>query len=194
MKKTNILLPISIVLTVCIIIIANLYTFTKSDKFVIKSNAFKNNQRIPKRHVMIWPGRDGLSTIGGEGLSPMLIWENASEKTKSFALICNVPNKPWACWVIYNIPAYITCLNEGITKDEQFKNGITQGCNLPKIKTKVAITGYIGTFPGEGKTKYYFRLYALKRNLKLKKGLSQSELMKKIRKYIIGKAVIIARS
>ena len=184
MKKTNILLPISIVLTVCIIIIANLYTFTKSKKFKINSSSFKNNQITLIKHP--------LTKFAGDNLSIEFELENVPKKTKSFALIGYVEYHGFFYRIIHSIPFPKTCLNKGIAKNKQFKNGITQENNsLLFLETHVAVSmSYLGYNPQSTRKNYSFRLYALKKNLKLEKSLSRSELMKRIRKYIIGKAVI----
>jgi len=186
MKKTNILIPIFIVLTVCIIIIANLYTFTKSKKFKINSCSFKNNQITLIKHP--------LTEFAGDNLSIEFELENVPKKTKSFALIGMVQYQGFFYWITHSIPFSKTYLNKGIAKDKQFKNGITQeNNNLLFLKTNVAVSmSYLGYYPQSAKKKYSFKLYALKKNLKFGKGRSTPE-MKQTKKYIIGKDVIRGR-
>jgi Raf kinase inhibitor-like YbhB/YbcL family protein len=85
----------------------------KEVNFVISvtSPAFKNQGEIPKKY-----------TCDGEDIAPALAWSNVPEKTKSFALIVDDPDAPdpanprmtWVHWVVYNIPAGVTSLPEGV--------------------------------------------------------------------------------
>jgi Raf kinase inhibitor-like YbhB/YbcL family protein len=83
---------------------------TNKISYIIKSSAFKNNGKIPKKYTN--------KTNGGKNISIPLKWENAPSNTKSFCLII-VDNHPVANnfihWFIINIPANIFELQENIS-------------------------------------------------------------------------------
>lgn len=126
---------------------------------MLTSNAFQNGRTIPKRHT-------------GEGgdVSPQLAWSGLPAGTKELALICDDPDAPsrknpfadpWVHWVLYNLPATLTSLPEGINRAAQLTApaGAKQGLNSwPQDNV-----GYLGPMPpnGSGPHRYYFKLYAL---------------------------------
>ena len=72
-------------------------------------------------------------TCHGENLSPPLAWEGAPGGTIEYALIAeDVDHKTgaWVHWVLYNIPADVSEVAEGIsTSTSELPNGTTQGVN-----------------------------------------------------------------
>src|SRR5690349_24428636 len=72
----------------------------------IKSPAFQNGGEIPRKH-----------TCDGGDTSPRLTWTEAPPGSQTFALIADDPDAPggtWVHWVIYDLPATINELREGI--------------------------------------------------------------------------------
>ncbi len=138
----------------------------------LTSSAFKPGAAIPKRH-----------TGEAEDVSPPLAWRNAPEGTRSFAVICHDPDAPlikddnygFVHWVLYNIPASVTALEEG-------SNGFTQGSN------DFGSAGYGGPMPppGHGVHHYFFWVFALDQELALESGLSQPQLLAKIEPHVLG--------
>jgi Raf kinase inhibitor-like YbhB/YbcL family protein len=133
----------------------------------LSSPAFEAGGSIPKKH-----------TGEGEDVSPALSWSQAPGGTRSFAVVCHDPDAPlitqqgtygFVHWVLYNIPAQITSLPEGV-KD------YTQGNN------DFGKAGYGGPMPpnGHGPHRYYFWLLALKEETKLEPGLGMGELLAKV--------------
>lgn len=114
----------------------------------LTSPAFKDGERIPKKH-----------TCDGEDRSPPLAWSGAPTGTKSFALVCDDPDAPagtWHHWAIYDIPATEHGLPEGYPTSG--KGNVRQAVNdFRRI-------GYGGPCPprGHGTHHYRFTLYALK--------------------------------
>ncbi len=150
-------------------------TLSEEVKMKIFSPDFKEGETIPK-----------MFTCEAEDLSPQLIWENAPEKTASFALICDDPDAPmgtWVHWVIYNIPKDFKGLERGIKKSPKLENGILQGKNSwPK-------TGYNGPCPPPGKPhRYFFKLYALDTILNLKENATKEELLSAMKGHILAEA------
>ena len=100
----------------------------------LASTAFKNLEKMPVKY-----------TQEGDNVSPPLNWKNAPQGTRSFAIICHDPDAPRVSpgaygvvhWVIYNIPASVSNLSEGI---EDYTGGINEAQE----------TGYMGPMPPAG--------------------------------------------
>lgn len=139
----------------------------------VNSTSFKQGGAIPARH-----------TGEGEDVSPTLIWSNAPKGTKSFAVICHDPDAPkvsalgdygFVHWVLYNIPASVSKLEEG-TQEYAKGNNDFGG------------TGYGGPMPpnGHGTHHYFFWLLALDIEPNLPDGLNQRELLEKVEPHVLG--------
>lgn len=115
----------------------------------LSSTAFTHNGEIPRSH-----------TCDGQDLSPQLSWTGAPAGTRSFALIVDDPDAPdpkapkmtWVHWVLYNLPADIAGLPEGV---RTLPAGTREGLNDWKR------TGYGGPCPPIGRHRYFHKLYAL---------------------------------
>jgi Raf kinase inhibitor-like YbhB/YbcL family protein len=115
----------------------------------ISSTAFENGASIP-------------STYGCEGsdLSPPLAFADVPPDAKSLVLIVDDPDAPdpraprttWVHWIIYNLPATVKGLAEGV---RSFPPGTRHGRNDWKR------TGYGGPCPPIGRHRYFHKLYAL---------------------------------
>lgn len=143
---------------------------------IIKSNAFEDKGKIPSKY-----------TCDGENISPELSWSGFPEGTKSFALIVEDPDAPagtWIHWVLYDIPASVTELPEGVPDDEILPNGARHGLNDFKD------IGYGGPCPPRGVHRYFFKLYALDEKLGLKSGLSKKSLQEKMKGHVIAESEI----
>lgn len=100
----------------------------------------------------------------GNNISPELVWANAPEGTKSFALTVYDPDAPtgsgWWHWVVYNLPATTTKLAAGV--------GTADGKKLPagslQGRTDFGSPGFGGACPpvGDKPHRYIFTLHALK--------------------------------
>ena len=117
----------------------------------ITSPGFSHNQEIPKRY-----------TCDGKDISPALEWSGLPEGAKSVVLIVDDPDAPdpaaprmtWVHWVLYNIPADVSGLPEGV-KPKDLPRGTKEGLNDWKR------TGYGGPCPPIGRHRYFHKLYAL---------------------------------
>jgi Raf kinase inhibitor-like YbhB/YbcL family protein len=106
-----------------------------------------------------------LNTFGcsGNNVSPQLSWTSAPAGTKSFVLTMFDPDAPTGSgfwhWVVVNIPASISALPNGASKD---------AAKLPvgslETRTDLGAPGYGGPCPPAGDTphRYVFTLHALK--------------------------------
>ncbi len=146
--------------------------------FELKSSAFSQNSPIPPKY-----------TSDGEDISPPLIWSNPPEGVKSFALINDDPDAPvgtWVHWVIYDIPAELNELKEGIPPEEELDRGLKHGIN------DFGRIGYGGPSPPPGKAhRYFFKLYALDTILELEPGLTKKELIDKMEGRILAETQLI---
>jgi hypothetical protein len=71
----------------------------------VTSSAFPDGGTIPEKY-----------SCDGQDVSPQLEWRGAPDKTRSFVLICDdpdAPHGPFAHWILYDIPATTTKLEEG---------------------------------------------------------------------------------
>jgi hypothetical protein len=142
----------------------------------LTSTAFAEGQAIPQRY-----------TGEGADVSPPLSWSALPKGTKELALICDDPDAPggtWVHWVVCKIPATATGLPEDVGGAErrllEFR-GVAEGRN------SFGNTGYGGPMPppGDGKHRYFFRLYALDSELALEPGLDKPSLLEAIEGHIL---------
>ncbi len=86
--------------------------------FTLSSSAFSDGGRIPQKH-----------TCDGEDVNPPLTWSNPPQGTKSFVIVVDDPDAQqvagivWTHWVIYDIPATRTSIEEAFPKQADV-NGI----------------------------------------------------------------------
>jgi Raf kinase inhibitor-like YbhB/YbcL family protein len=131
-------------------------------------------------------------TCDGENISPALEWSGVPEGTRSFVLIVDDPDAPdpanprmtWVHWVLYNIPATVRSLPEGV-KDKDLPKGTLQGLNDWKK------TGYGGPCPPKGKHRYFHKLYALDIVLADLARPTKAKLEKAIEGHVLSKAELI---
>jgi hypothetical protein len=143
--------------------------------FPLSSTSFDLGGMIPVKY-----------TCDGDNRSPALTWSDLPVGTGSLALIAEDPDAPigtFTHWVLYNLPATVSTLSEGLPKTATLQNGASQGVN------DFRKTGYDGPCPPPGSThRYYFRVYALDVAPTLPAGLKASELQKAIQGHVLGKA------
>ncbi len=137
----------------------------------LTSSAFAAGGAIPTKHT-------------GEGVdvSPALAWSGAPDGAKSFAVVCHDPDAPlvtpghygYVHWVLYNIPASVTELPEGV-------EGYTSG------KNDFGNENYGGPMPpeGHGTHQYYFWVLALDSDAELPAGLTLWELLEQIEPNVV---------
>jgi Raf kinase inhibitor-like YbhB/YbcL family protein len=117
----------------------------------LTSTAFQHDGEIPPKY-----------TCEGDDVSPALSWVEVPAGAASLALVMDDPDAPdpkapkmtWVHWVLYNIPASATGLEEGISP-QNLPSGTLEGLNDWKR------TGWGGPCPPQGRHRYSFRLYAL---------------------------------
>jgi Raf kinase inhibitor-like YbhB/YbcL family protein len=152
----------------------------KNMALALSSTSFAESSKIP-----------GKFTCEAEDLSPELSWSGTPSNTASFALLADDPDAPsgtWTHWVLFDLPANSTNLPEGLEKKESLPNGARQGRN------DFGKTGYNGPCPPPGKPhRYYFKLYALDRQLELKGGATRGEVEKALQGHVLATAQWMGR-
>jgi hypothetical protein len=147
----------------------------------LTSSAFDPGGDIPKAH-----------TCDGQDVSPPLTWSGAPSGTRSLALIVDDPDAPnpaapkrvWVHWVLYNLPAAMHGLREGMSA-KSLPKGALEGLNDSKR------IGWEGPCPPIGRHRYFFKLYALDTVLPDLKRPGKAALEKAIEGHVLGKAELI---
>lgn len=146
--------------------------------FQLKSPAFEWEGVIPKKY-----------TCDGENISPPMEWEDAPEGTACFVLICQDPDargQVLAHWLLYNLPAELSALPENVPAGGELPWGGMQGENdMGEVR-------YSGPCPPPGSTHhYYFRMYAVDRQLELSAGAKIQEVLDQIRNHTLASSELM---
>ena len=147
----------------------------------LTSTAFDAGNSIPARH-----------TCDGDDVSPPLAWEGVPHAAKSLALIVDDPDAPdpaapqrtWVHWVLYNIPASVPGLPQGVAPGN-LPTGARAGINDWKH------TGYGGPCPPTGRHRYLHKLYALDAVLPDLGNPTKAQLEKAMQGHIIEQAELV---
>jgi hypothetical protein len=145
----------------------------------LKSTAFTANGMIPS-----------LYTCDGQDISPDLSWDAPPTGTQSLALIVDDPDAPgqiFVHWVLYDLPPEIHQLPKGLPAEPTLSAGGVQG------KNDFGNLGYGGPCPPSGIHRYFFRLYALDRELELKSGATKAQLEAAMNGHIVATAELVGR-
>lgn len=145
----------------------------------LESTAFIANGMIPF-----------LYTCDGQDMSPPLSWDAPPTGTQSLALIVDDPDAPgriFVHWVLYDIPPETRQLPQAVAATATLPNGGTQGQN------DFGNLGYGGPCPPSGLHRYFFKLYALDRELGLQSGATKAQLEAAMSGHILAGAELIGR-
>ena len=145
----------------------------------IASQAFEAGGMIPAKY-----------TCDGPDLSPPLRWADPPAGTQSYALIADDPDAPvgmWVHWVLWNIPADASGLEENLPKSASLPNGAKQGT------TDFRRIGYGGPCPPSGTHRYFFKLYALDTMLELPSSTTKRDLEGAMQGHILGQAELVGK-
>jgi Raf kinase inhibitor-like YbhB/YbcL family protein len=143
---------------------------------VLTSSAFAEGDLIPARHAR-----------RGENLSPPLAWNGAPAGTRSFALIVDDPDAPggdWVHWIVYNLPADLSALPEGIT---------TPPGSAAQGKNGWGAAQYDGPQPPSGTHRYVFKLYALDTVLDLGPGATKAALLDAMEGHVLARGQLVGK-
>lgn len=140
-------------------------------KLDFSSPVFAYNQPIPAKY-----------SCDGQNISPTFSWTGIPADTRSLALIADDPDAPlgtFTHWVVYNLPASQSSLNEGIPAGILSTGGY-QGFNSARQNA------YMGPCPPAGRNHhYFFRLYALDLEPTLPEGLTADKLSNLIAGHVL---------
>jgi len=151
--------------------------------------AFPDGGQVPVKFSQAAEG-----AAPGEGTSPAIRWANPPAGTQSFVLNMhdmdvarNRTTDDQAHWVVWNIPATVTGLPEGVPKGPQLSDGSYQ----------ISATGQMYRGPGAPATgpshHYMFELFALDTTLEVRPTAdafeTRANVLKAMQGHILGKAV-----
>ena len=135
----------------------------------LTSPEFANNSYIPSRF-----------TCKGENINPALEIHDVPTGTQSLALIMDDPDAPmgtWVHWVVFDIPV-ISKIDENSIPGKQGRNNFGR-------------KDYGGPCPPSGTHRYFFKLYALDKMLRLTEDISKGALEKAMQAHILEKAELV---
>ena len=146
-----------------------------SEPFTLHSDAFGMDEAIPTRY-----------TCHGEDLSPTLAWTEPPAGTVSFALIMDDPDavavagRVWDHWLLFDLPADLRALPEGVPAGDELENGGRHGANSWNDRA------YGGPCPPAGQTHtYVFTLYAADTSLDLPPGATKDEILAALEGHVL---------
>ena len=149
-------------------------------KLTLRSAAFDDGARIPRRHT-----QDGFDA------SPPLDISGLPEGTRELALLCEDPDAPdgtWAHWLLYRIDPNTTRIPAGLSRTARpaLLESACQGTN------SFGTLGYGGPIPprGHGVHRYRFRLFALDWTVPLGAGAAWAGLESAMRGHILAEATL----
>jgi|SRR5581483_7509482 len=146
--------------------------------FTLRSDAFPDGATIPLKY-----------TCSGNNISVPLAWAGAPAATQAFALIMDDPDAPLAGgfvhWVVYDLPANVSSLPEGVPEGDRIAGGGTQGANGRGTRA------YTGPCPPPGAPHHYsFRLFALDAPLGLAAGATRAEVEAAMQGHTLAQAML----
>src|SRR5213594_502754 len=142
-------------------------------KMKITSSAFQERANIPSKF-----------TCDGGDTSPPLQIADVPSGAKSLALIVDDPDAPsglFTHWTVWNISPQTSAIGEGSTPQ-----GV-QGTN------DFGKSGYGGPCPPSGTHRYYFKIFALDRELDLPFGTKRGQLDAAMRAHVVAQGELMGR-
>lgn len=140
----------------------------------ITSPVFRHGEHIPQ-----------MFTCLGPNINPPLQLEDIPHNAQSLVLIfedTDATPRAWTHWMLFNIPAATTTVNEGTIPD-----GATEGlANNHSFSYEGPCPKYF-----KGTHHYWFRLYALDIKLDLPAATEREEVEEKMKDHIIEKAELL---
>jgi Raf kinase inhibitor-like YbhB/YbcL family protein len=148
---------------------------------LLSSTSFSHMNPMPVRHTC-----DGLD------VSPPLAWTGVPNGAQSLVLIVDDPDAPdpaapqmtWVHWLLYNLPASLHALPEGLALRD-LPTGTLQGRNDWRR------TSYGGPCPPVGRHRYCHKLFALDCLLPDLKSPDKSALERAMQGHVLAQAELI---
>lgn len=167
MKKAHTCMAIVVLSTIMALVAAG------GARMNITSSAFQQGDNIPSKF-----------TCDGENTSPPLQIIGVPAEAKVLALIADDPDAPgglFTHWLVWNIPPQTNSIAEGSAP-----KGL-QGTN------DFGKPSYGGPCPPAGMHRYYFRVFALDRELDLRPGAKRSQLDAAMKGHVIAQGELMGR-
>ena len=142
-------------------------------KMTVTSSAFQQAGSIPSKF-----------TCDGDNKNPPLQIAEIPSGAKSLALVVDDPDAPsglFTHWVVWNISPQTNAITEGSAP-----KGV-QGTN------DFGKSGYGGPCPPSGSHRYYFKIFALDRQLDLPSGAKRKQLDAAMKGHIVAQGELIGR-
>ena len=143
----------------------------KESKMKLKT-VFEHNGNIPSKY-----------TCDGQDLAPLLTISDVSNEAKGLVLIVDDPDAPmgtWVHWVLYNLPPDTVQIDA-----KKLPAGAKEGI------TDFGRIGWGGPCPPSGTHRYFFKLYAIDKNLDLPPAQTKAQVEDAIKGHIIEKTELI---
>jgi hypothetical protein len=164
----------AIIISGVVVVMVTLASFAGGgSNLTMTSSAFQQGGNIPSKY-----------TCDGADRSPPLQIANTPSGAKSLILIVDDPDAPaglFTHWIAWNISAETRTISEGSTP-----KGV-QGTN------DFGKSGYGGPCPPPGTHRYYFRIFALDRELNLPSGSRRTQLDAAMKGHIVAQGELIGR-
>lgn len=162
----------------------DLLTTKETKPLRVSSAAFENNGVMPRRF-----------SADDERFSPPIDWAYGPPGTRAYAVLMEDPDakeaKPYVHWIVYNIPANLTALREGLPNIPRLTEpeGVLQGQN------SFGSFGWQGMKPpaGDSAHRYHVQVFALGQELRLDPGASRDEVIEAMRGQVLAAGRIIGR-
>jgi Raf kinase inhibitor-like YbhB/YbcL family protein len=145
----------------------------RGSRMTITSSAFQQGGNIPSRF-----------TCDGGNTSPPLQITGVPSEAKTLVIIADDPDAPsglFTHWLVWNIPSRTNAIAEGSTP-----KGVHGTNDFGK-------SGYGGPCPPSGTHRYYFRVFALDRELALGPGAKRSQLDAAMKGHVIAQGELMGR-
>jgi len=142
-------------------------------KMKITSSAFQDGGNIPSKF-----------TCDGGDINPPLQIAEVPSGAKSLALVVDDPDAPsglFTHWMVWNISPQTNTIAEGSTP-----KGV-HGIN------DFGKSGYGGPCPPSGTHRYYFKIFALDRELDLPPGTKRNQLVAAMKGHVVAQGELMGR-
>ncbi|MCW3997959.1 MAG: YbhB/YbcL family Raf kinase inhibitor-like protein [Candidatus Bathyarchaeota archaeon] len=136
---------------------------------LVTSSVFGNNKQIPRKY-----------TCDGEDVNPPLEIEGIPQNTKSLVLIVDDPDAPmgtWEHWNVWNIPPTSKIKENSIPGVEGMND--------------FAKHSYGGPCPPSGVHRYFFKIYALDKELSLPDQSSKKDLIESMEGHVLARGELV---
>lgn len=148
-----------------VLIAVGLHEFARSGRETELTNLRTLKKTVPLSSSSFPPNGDMPVSCScrGKEMSPALGWDNTNTGIESYVVLTTDYDVPTPAlplynlshWVVYNLPASVRSLPEGVTAEQLRMLGGKVG------KNGTGDTKYIGPCPPIGRHAYVFRVYAL---------------------------------